>query len=158
MEYTKSSRLAEQIRKVILTDYARLMATPQGTHGKFILIAAGIEFLGACLDKQHLNATARSEKRFNSAIIKLFPIKYHHFVKPGSVPYLYSDFRCPIIHQFKAGNSIILCSSGDIESADLRHLSLNEEGLLVLKAEEFYKDLAIAASEWVNKISGEVIL
>jgi hypothetical protein len=111
--------------------------------GKFILVAVGIEFLGACLDKQHLNAMARSEKRFNSAIRELFPKKYHHFTKLGSVPYLYTDFRCPVIHQFKSGKTVSLCSR--VDGGSSKHLSYDPEGSLILVAEDFYEDLANAA-------------
>jgi hypothetical protein len=153
MHLTKSSWLSDQIRQVILTDFAGVMETQESTIGKFILIAVGIEFLGACLDKQHLNATARSEKRFNTAILKLFPNPYHHFVKPGSVPYLYSDFRCPVIHQFRAGKTIHLFSENE-GNAGL-HLTYNSEGLLILVAEEFYKDLDEAAQRLISGFFGK---
>ena len=151
MGLTKSSTLAEQLRQVILTDFARVMETQESTIGKFILIAVGIEFLGACLDQQHLKATARSEKRFNMAITKLFPNKYHHFAKPGSIPYLYSDFRCPVIHQFRAGKSIYLSTAH--ESHTSRHLSYDSDGSLILVAEEFYQDMAVAAAEFIKRIA-----
>jgi hypothetical protein len=152
MDSIKSSQLKDQIRGVILKDFAGIMTTRESTTGKFILIAVGIEFLGACMDRQHIKATARSEKRFNSAIIKLFPKKYHHFIKKESVPNLYYDFRCPVIHRFMPGNSILLCSEQD-STADLKqHLSYNPEGFLILVAEHFYKDLAGAAIELMRII------
>ncbi|MFA5816821.1 MAG: hypothetical protein WC865_14505 [Bacteroidales bacterium] len=150
MDSTKSIRIKDQIREVILTDFAGIMKTPGSTIGKFILIAVGIEFLGACLDRQYIKATARSEKRFNSAIVKLFPKKYHHFVKKKSVPYLYSEFRCPIIHQFKAGKSVFLCSTFEAEIGGFRHLTYDAEGSLILVVEEFYKDLASAGLELID--------
>ncbi len=156
MDSNKSTHLIEQIRKVILTDFARSMETPESLAGKFILIAVGIEYLGGCLDKQHMNATARSEKRFNTAILKLFPKRYHHFCKQGSVPYLYTDFRCPVIHQFKAEKSIFLCSSGNPEAGNLQHLTYNQEGSLILVAEEFYQDLSVAANELINRIENNL--
>ncbi len=152
MDFNKSIQLRDQINDVILSDFVRMMETKQSTIGKFIIIAVGIEFLGTCLDRQHVKATARSEKRFNSAIIQLFPKRYHHFSKLGSVPYLYSDFRCPVIHQFRAGKQILLISGGDVSDLGLPHLSLNAEGALVLKAEDFFEDLKFAAIELVKKI------
>ena len=155
MDPMKSNQLKDQIREVILTDFAGIMKTPGSTIGKFILIAAGIEFLGACLDRQHLNATARSEKRFNSAIVKLFPKKYHHFVKKESVPNLYFDFRCPIVHQFKPGKSVVLYSDNKAENGGFRHLTYNVEGSLILVAEEFYRDLASAGLEFIRRIDSK---
>jgi hypothetical protein len=148
MHSIKSPQLVEPIRQVILTDFANIMTTTESTMGKFMVIALGIEFLGACLDKQHLNATARSEKRFNSALLRLFPNKYHHFAKTGSVPYLYIDFRCQVIHQFRTAKTVLLCSSDQIEPA--LHLTYNQEGSLIMVAEEFYQDLAAAAQKLIN--------
>ena len=152
MDPMKSNQLKDQIREVILTDFDRIMKTPGSTIGKFILIAVGIEFLGACLDRQHIKATARSEIRFNSAIVKLFPKKYHHFVKKESVPNLYFDFRCPIVHQFKPGKSVVLCSREDADTNGHRHLTYHPEGSLILVAEEFYRDLASAGLELIDTV------
>jgi len=149
----KSIQIKDQIRKVILNDFAGVMETHESTIGKFILIAVGIEFLGACLDKQHMNATARSEIRFNSAILKLFPAKYHHFVKKGSEPNFYLDFRCPVIHQFKPGKSIFLCSRGDGSDEGIKHLTYNSAGTLTLIAEDLYDDLANAGQKMINQLS-----
>ncbi|MCX6227225.1 MAG: hypothetical protein NTV01_21170 [Bacteroidia bacterium] len=150
MDLTKSAQLTKQIRDVILTDFAKIMESKESAIGKFILIAVGIEFLGACLDKQHIRATARSEKRFNTAIRELFPKKYHHFTRQESIPNLFVDFRCPIIHQFKPGKSLTLCSLEDTDRHN--HLSYHAGGSLILVVEEFYKDLAIAALEMISRI------
>lgn len=149
---THQYQLVQQIREVILDDYARIMNTKESTVGKFILIAVGIEFLGACLDKQHMDATARGEKRFNMALMKLFPKKYHHFVKKESVPNFWINFRCPVIHQFKPGKSVCLCSADEAATAGFRHLKYNQEGCMVLIVEEFYGDLAAAGLELIKKI------
>jgi hypothetical protein len=152
MDSNKSYQLVEQVREVILKDFAGIMKSQQSLISKFILIAVGIEFLGAALDRQHLKATARSEKRFNLAIGTLFPKKYHHFTKPGSVPNLYLDFRCPVIHQFKTEKSIFLCSREDSGLNNLKHLSYHTDGSMILVAEEFYEDLAGAAMEFIRKL------
>lgn len=146
MDHKLSNQEKEQIREVILNDFSSVMTSPGSLAGKFILIAVGIEFLGACLDKQHMKATARSEKRFNMAITRLFPKKYHHFVKKDSIPNLYFDFRCPIIHQFKPGSSIFLSSLVTEQKPNFQHLSYHADGSLILVAEELYLDLASAAN------------
>jgi len=150
MDSKQSQNLTGQINEVILNNYNRILQTPESTLSKFILIAVGIEFLGACLDRQHMKATARGEKRFNLAIGKLFPKPYHHFIKTDAVPNLYHDFRCPVIHQFRAGKSVFLCSSQDQNEHQIRHLSYNTEGSLILIVEEFYEDLAVAAKEMIR--------
>jgi hypothetical protein len=150
MNSAKSTQIKSQIQNVILTDFARVMETKESVIGKFILITVGIEFLGACLDKQHLNATARSEIRFNSAILKLFPRKYHHFVKKESVPNFYLDFRCPVIHQFRPGRSVFLCSRQDMDTENRKHLAYHTEGALILVAEDFYEDLAAAGKKLIS--------
>ncbi len=152
MDSLKSIRLTDQINQVILDDYSRVMQLPGNPISKFILITVGIEFLGACLDKQHIKSTARGEKRFNSAITKLFSARYHHFVKDGSVPNLYTDFRCPVIHQFTTEKTVFLCSRED--AGIYRHLTYNQDGSLTLIAEDFYEDLANAARAMIDTLGG----
>lgn len=153
MDPTKANLLISRIREVILADFARIMESTEGTSGKFILIAVGIEFLGACIDRQSVKATARSEKRFNSAIVKLFPKKYHHFVKKESVPNLYFDYRCPVIHQFSPAKSVALYSRKEAVAGGFLHLTYNPGGSLVLIAEDFYDDLANAGLKLIKQLS-----
>ena len=145
MNNDRNRILSDRIRNVILTEYKEMMSFDGSTISRFILIAVGIEFLGGCLDKQHMNATGRGEKRFNSAIRELFPKKYHHFTKPQSQPNLYVDFRCPALHQFTIGQGVFLCSAGEAQKDGLQHLTYNAAGALVLVAEDFYRDLVAAA-------------
>ncbi len=152
MNSTQSSLLISKIQEIILTDYSRVMLSPESPISKFILIAVGIEFLGACIDKQHMNSTARSEKRFNLAIQKLFPKKYHHFTKMDSVPNLYKDFRCPILHQFKSGNAVSLYSKTDIGFENFRHLEYNSVGSLNISCEDIYQDLTQAALSLIKSL------
>ncbi len=154
LESNKNIKLIEQIREVILNDYSVIMHSNGATIGKFILIAVGIEFLGACLDKQHMKATARGEKRFNLALTKLFPKKYHHFTKLGAVPNLYNDFRCSILHQLKPEKSLILFSRN--EAGENRHLTYNQQGALIIVAEDFYQDLQSAAYEMIKMLEKQV--
>lgn len=148
----KSILQANLIREVILNDFDRIMKIPGSTISKFLLIVVGIEYLGACLDKQDMKATARGEKRFNLAMLKLFPKKYHHFLKKEAVPNLYRDFRCPVIHQFKPEKSIILCSADEQPANNFRHLSYHPDGSLVLIAEEFFNDLTGACNEMILRL------
>jgi hypothetical protein len=153
MATERNSLLAERIRKVILEEYSILIPGEGSLTGRFILIAVGIEFLGGCLDRQHMNATGRGEKRFNNAVRELFPKKYHHFTKPQSVPNLYIDFRCPVIHQFTAGKGVHLCSANHASEGGLKHLSYNSEGSLILVAEDFYTDLTHAAQALILRMN-----
>jgi hypothetical protein len=144
--------MKDQVRKVILEEMAAVMKSPGALHVKFAMIAMCIEYLGSCTDRQHSNATGRSEKRFNLAITKLFPQRYHHFTKPDSIPNLFLDFRCPMIHQFTPGKAIVLTNLAEAETAGFKHLTYNTEGCLVLVAEDFFVDLTKAA-EKLTKIT-----
>lgn len=154
MNPEKAQALAIQIREVILTDFQQLFDSENSVIGKSILIASGIEFLGACLDRQHLKASARSEKRFNLAIQKLFPAKYHSYVRKESIPNLYLDFRCPVIHQFRIDKSICVTSGDTNRITEPAHLSYQEDGRLVINIREFSNDLQSAASALINKLTG----
>jgi hypothetical protein len=139
------------ILSVILGEYGRMMSIPGNTTAKFILIAVGIEFLGTCLDRRHTQATARSEKRFNLALSKLFPERYHHFTRKEAIPNLYLDFRCPVIHQFAVPPSVRLEPCAD-RATGIAHLAYDSDGALILVAEDFYRDLAVAGKELIKRL------
>lgn len=142
--------MKDQVRRVILEEMAVVMKSPGALHVKFALIAMCIEYLGSCIDRQHSKATGRSEKRFNAGITRFFPQRYHHFTKPGSVPNLFIDFRCPMIHQFTPGKAIVLINRADAADSGFRHLTYSLEGNLVLIVEDFFEDLTQAAEKLIT--------
>jgi len=119
----------------------------------FILICSGIEFLGGCIDKEvkKINTGGRSEKRFNDAIEKLFPIKYHPFIKK---PFnLYSELRCGMNHVSIPGMKLALSETKS------NHQNLSQWGdRIIIVAEDFYGDFKNACNTVTLMIeNGQVI-
>jgi hypothetical protein len=121
----------------------------------FPLIATSIELLGGCIDKSKrgFNAGGGSEKRFNDAIVNLFPLKYHRFTdKSISHIDLYKGLRCGMNHLFLPNTGIGLTELKSGHS----HLS-EKNGQLLLVAEELYKDLQNAGQMVIKKLeAGEI--
>lgn len=121
----------------------------------FPLIATAIELLGSCIDKSKrgFEAGGGSEKRFNDAIVNLFPLKYHRFTnKSVSNIDLYKGLRCGMNHLSlpKIGIGLTELKSGNA------HLSV-KNGQLLLVAEELYKDLQNAGQIVIDKLaSGDI--
>jgi hypothetical protein len=121
----------------------------------FPLIATAIELLGGCIDKSKrgFNAGGGSEKRFNDAIVSLFPTRYHRFTdKSISNIDLYKGLRCGMNHLFLPNTGIALTESKSRNA----HLSVRN-GQLLLVAEELYKDLQNAGREVINKLGSAEI-
>ncbi|HRN41379.1 MAG TPA: hypothetical protein PK649_04800 [Vicingus sp.] len=114
---------------------------------KFQLIVTAIEFLGACMDQHEFSKNEESESRFNNAIIKLFPKKYHKYAKKDTEINLFRDLRCGMIHK--------LCPlTTKIRLTERRHLQENAninsseiKGDLYLVLEDFYEDLDAACEK-----------
>jgi len=114
----------------------------------FILICSGIEFLGGCIDgeEKNLNAERRSSKRFNAAILKLFPIQYHKFVKDGKDG-IYAQLRCGMNHVALPGMQIALSE----RSSGLANLTDNNSRTVII-AEDFYNDFKKACQSIIKLI------
>jgi len=114
----------------------------------FILICSGIEFLGGCLDQEEkaLNAKKRSAKRFNNAILKLFPSKYHPFINNGKEG-LYAQLRCGMNHVALPGLQIALSE----RNSTLENLS-EWNNRTVIIAEDFYSDFKNACHTIMSMI------
>lgn len=109
----------------------------------FYLIAAGIEFLGACLDNNDWNRKGESEKRFKKAIKNLFSNNYKNHSNN-----LYNHFRCSILHASQPGSSFSLSQGGNNKS---KHLT-KKNGKVILIYEIFLDDFLKACKETINKI------
>jgi len=142
--------MKDKVREVVIGEMSAVMQGPGALNMKFALIAMCIEYLGSCTDRQHSKATGRSEKRFNAGINRFFPHRYHHFTRPGAIPNLFLDFRCPMIHQFSAGKGIVLSNRAEAEVSGCKHLTYSPEGNLVLVVEDFFEDLTQAAEKLIT--------
>jgi hypothetical protein len=120
----------------------------------FILLCSGIEFLGGCLDheEKNLNAENRSAKRFNDAILKLFPSKYHSFIKKGK-DCLYSQLRCGMNHVALPGLGIALSE----RNSNLGNLSEWNNRTIII-AEDFYSDFKNACQMVIKMIDEQKIV
>jgi|SRR6185437_1084492 len=114
----------------------------------FILVCSGIEFLGGCLDQEekNLNAENRSAKRFNDAILALFPAKYSPFIKKGKDG-LYAQLRCGMNHVALPGLQIALSE----RNSNLENLSVWNDRLIII-AEDFYADFRNACFTIIKMI------
>lgn len=140
------------IKDVILREIKTIVYSPEcksAPYVKFVLIATGIEFLGACGDPHPYNKEKEGEDRFNAALNKYFNKKYQKYAKKGSAINLYEDFRCGMIHQLRPTHLINLTERGK------GHNHLDETTnptKLHLVLEDFYDDLESAALDLLKKI------
>mgnify|MGYP001255533855 CR=1 FL=1 len=111
----------------------------------FILIAVGIETLGAALDKHSWHyEKAGSKKRFNKAL------SHYQSLKKYTGGDLYRKLRCGMAHVYvpKYGLSINMKSEGGV------HNKINNQKLL-LHIEDFFNDFIEACHELVDNIDGK---
>lgn len=133
--------VSDYIKAILIDEFKSVILEHKGSaYSKFLLIAVGIEYLGACLDDFAFNKPENSEKRFNRALKKLFSKKYHRFTKKSANVYLFEDFRCGFVHQLKPSKKIVLTHSHESKREGTKHLENIEDGPLVLVLEDFYSD------------------
>lgn len=142
------------IEKYLIKEVGEIVKNHQEL--SWVLMTAGIEFLGRCLDTDNADIVhwyvGYGEKVFKNAIANLFPSQYHQHNDSSSDYYLYKQLRCGFNHTTLPGNKIIL-SEGVLNQ---KHLSLNN-GYLILVAEDFYDDFKKACEQVVDKLKNEKI-
>lgn len=130
-------------------------------HGyiSFVLMASGIEFLGGLIDTAvPFDKEGETRKRFETAMLNLFPKKYHEFIGKDKSIDLYKNLRGKMNHLILPGEKIAVSHRG----AGSVHLSIRN-GKLILVADDLYDDFAHAC-EKVKKmvddglISEQIIL
>jgi hypothetical protein len=85
-----------------------------------MFVANGIETLGAFIDSKPLGAKAQSKKRFNKALLELFPTSYHPLVEKD---WLYKQMRCNLSHMCSTGAFITLVASPKHKTQHLKLLN-----------------------------------
>lgn len=141
------------IRIVFMKEMSDLVYYPGGAYSKFMILIQGIEFLGACQDKEPFDSEipGLSKIRFNNGM-SLFGKKYMKFIGKKAEVNFYKDFRCPMIHQFKHNQKkITLATKKGVNNQDV-HLKKNENGQLYIVLEDFYTDIFEAASKLIEKV------
>ena len=123
---------------------------------KFLPIAVCIEFLGACYDEHPFDCTSRSikdinEKRFNKALKELFPKPYQKYTKSSSPHYLYTHFRCGMVHQLRPSGKVVFTTRLESKAGNRNHLDEDSRGVLLLVLESLYDDLSKASERLIRK-------
>ncbi|MBK7182139.1 MAG: hypothetical protein IPI30_10790 [Saprospiraceae bacterium] len=146
----KSYNLINTIEKVLIQEIRSIVYDHKGpAYVKFVLLAVGIEFLGACVDESPFDKK-NSEKRFNSALMKLFKNIYHKYAKKNSNVYFYEQFRCSFVHQFKPGPDIVITHREESKREGTTHLMNISNGQLVIVLEDFYDDFENACKKFIR--------
>ena len=151
-EKTIRLTLTETINSIIIGELKSIIYDHKGsTYIKFLNMAIGIEYLGACLDHHPFDKDKESESRFNESLKKLFDKKYKKYAKKNSSPYLYEEFRCAFVHQLRPGKNIVLTHREESKVEGTTHLKSIKSGQLVLVLEEFFDDLEKAANRLIDQ-------
>jgi len=157
-ERTTKLTVIDTINSILLGELKSIVYNHKGSaYIKFLNIAIGIEYLGACFDHHPFTKDKESETRFNDALKKLFNKKYNKFAKKGSEVYLYEDFRCAFVHQLRPSKTIVLTHRDESKRERTKHLVPIKSGQLVLVLEDLYDDLEKAAKKLVAQFkSGKI--
>ena len=123
---------------------------------KFLPLATSIEFMGACYDEFPFDCTKETvkkiyEKRFNKALKELFDKKYHKFANADSKHYRYIGLRCGMVHQMRPGPGILFTTRKESIEDNNPHLSIDDDGGLILVLEDLYDDIEKAANGLIRK-------
>lgn len=117
---------------------------------KFIYLAVGIEYLGACLDEYDFLEERESKNRFNRALKKLFPKKYPPFAKVDAKINLFEQFRCAFVHQLRPGKDIAVTHRNESKEQGTTHLKKTFDGMLILVLEDLFDDFEKASKELIR--------
>lgn len=138
----------QSVENILLNEMHSLIYDHKGSAFiKFINIAIGIEFLGACLDQHPFTAYDESKNRFNKALKKLFPAKYKKYAHEQSENYFFKEFRGAFVHQLRPGKRIVVTHRDESKIEGTKHLVETDSGYLVLVLEDFYDDFEKACKE-----------
>lgn len=122
---------------------------------KFLPVISGIEFLGACYDEFPFEKSNESKKRFKKGI-SLMGMKYKPFdgSHKNRYPCLYTDFRCPMVHQFRTNRDKFRLTAVNIHCMDeIKSFHLQLHGsIYIIVLEELYLDLARAVTKTIDEI------
>lgn len=113
----------------------------------FIFMAQAIELFGALLDTDNIHIERMSRKRFERAIERLFPVKYHSFIGKNNDYDLYKNLRCGLCHVLVPGQRVVLTNREEAKKEKNVHLSIIEDNgkkYLVLVSNNLRDDLKLA--------------
>lgn len=145
----KTSRFVQDI----LIDAVKKMQDDGSLYLSGVVMASGVEVLGAILGTAPPSSTPvsrerMSEQRFNDAITSLFPASYHRL--QARTPGLYAGWRCWGVHQLAPGGYGFL-GAQEARAKGIAHLS-ERGGVVVLVCEELYADYANACRKVLARL------
>ena len=147
----ETKTVKDTINDILLQELKAIIYDHQGSaYIKFVNIAVGIEFLGACLDAFDFMDQRQSKARFDNALKKLFPNRYKNYTQEGSRIYFYTEFRCSFFHQFRPGSKIAITHRHESKREGTKHLE-KSNGLLILVLEDFFDDFEKACLSCIKK-------
>ena len=141
----------EFIQRVFINDVERLIEA-QLYHFAFVVMVQGLEVLGSFLDAKPLKAKDQSKLRFSHAINRLMP---RHYAKLNNNHRLYDQLRASLAHTFTSSRHVFLTSHENKQFAK-KHC-MEQEGVLILIAEEFYCDFKKACLRLLDGIEKGII-
>ena len=130
------------IEQVIQTEIKELVYYKGAPYVKFLLLSIAVEFLGACMDKHDFQDHQQSLIRFNKALKKLFPKKYHKYAKKDSDINLFKDLRSGMIHKLSPlTQRIKLTERRHLKKGQDINMKEDNNGNLFIVLEDFYDDI-----------------
>ncbi|MBP3419285.1 MAG: hypothetical protein J6K74_01670 [Marinifilaceae bacterium] len=140
MEQEEQIKRIEAFIDTIIKGELKQIIESNALYMKFVLIGQTIEVLGALLDNKPMKAKGQSARRFNHAINSLFGGDYR---VQNSDYYLYDKLRNQMTHSFIPGGDIELYSHAS--DTDKKHMK-RDNGVLVMVADEFFRDIVAASN------------
>ncbi|QNA42944.1 hypothetical protein [Lacibacter sediminis] len=131
---------------IIIADIDGLISNKQDFIA-FILIALGIEFMGSFYDEKDFNDFGQSDTRFKNALSNLFKNKWYK----NNGDWMFKDFRGPLIHQYRPGDTILLTSNCK-NKADLKLHLRSVDGKKIFVLEQLFSDFKLAVQKFNNEI------
>lgn len=148
----------EFIEKVLINEFKEIQQRHGYHYISFILISAGIEFLGSCMDSEAFSQPGLSERRFREAIDDLFPNGYDQYNQKSHKYDLYTNLRCGMLHVVIPMVNIELIQKAEMEKYDAEHLEIKNihgSDRLVLVSEELFEDFENACREVIRRIDAK---
>ena len=131
---------------IIIADIESLISYKQDFIA-FLIIALGIEFMGSFYDEKDFNEFGQSETRFKNALSNLFKNLWYK----NNSDWMFKNFRGPLIHQYRPGDTILLTSFCKNKADSCLHLSsVNGKNIFVL--EQLLIDFKLAVQRLKNEL------
>lgn len=141
------------IKRVLVEELGSMLPNDKNgyPYELFILIAIGVEFLGACEDDYgwHKEQKGLNRKRFLAGM-NLFPNQYHKHSK-----FLYKKLRCGMAHTFAPASGLGIGENKHKTGNLIGKVYKQETIELQLNIQSFYLDFKSACEKVIAKIENQ---